>query len=479
MTVLRETSSVEQVAALAEPLVQPAVKSSSSQSSLTQLDQRRRERVRRMGLTTLTAVVAQVVKLIAPLVTIPMTLQYLGEERFGLWMTVSSIVLMLGFSDLGLGNSLVTALARADGQDDHSEAVKLISSAMGILCLVALGLTLLTLAAAHFVNWARVFNVKEVAAGSEARMMVIVAVLSFAAGLPLGIVQKVQSAYQEGFQSNLWQCASSVLSMAALFIAVQAQCSLPLLILSCTMVPTLVLAANSAHYLGWTRPWLRPRRRFFDDALARRLLRTGVGYVLISLLMTIGYQCDNLILAHVVDLKSVTQYSVPARLASLLNMVPMMIYQPLWSATGEALARGDLDWARQQVARIQRWTVSLTLFSALLFVFLAPVLIHWFLGRKIVAPFGLMTGMGVAAVMFALGGPWFMVLNGSGCVAIQVRMYLTFTLVAVCGKLAAASSFGISGIPWITAVCYFVVVLPPLRKCAAQCLSVQLQPQAI
>jgi len=69
------------------------------------------ERHRRALLTSATGFAARGVSMGASLITIPLTLHYLGNERFGLWMTISSIVAMATFADFGIGNGVVNMLA--------------------------------------------------------------------------------------------------------------------------------------------------------------------------------------------------------------------------------------------------------------------------------------------------------------------------------------------------------------------------------
>src|SRR5208283_4384594 len=65
---------------------------------------RSRERYRRAALTTLTSVLARVITVSTSLITVRLTIRYLGTERYGLWMTITSVVSFLIFADLGIGN---------------------------------------------------------------------------------------------------------------------------------------------------------------------------------------------------------------------------------------------------------------------------------------------------------------------------------------------------------------------------------------
>src|SRR5712692_8838613 len=56
-----------------------------------------KERCRRIALTTVTSALAKGVGLATMLISVPLTVNYLGAERFGLWMTISSLIAVLGF----------------------------------------------------------------------------------------------------------------------------------------------------------------------------------------------------------------------------------------------------------------------------------------------------------------------------------------------------------------------------------------------
>lgn len=86
-----------------------------------QCDTRGSERNRRAALTGVAATVARFVQISTSLITVPLTLRYLGNERFGLWMTISSVLAMAAFADFGIGNGVLNTVAKAFGRDDMEE----------------------------------------------------------------------------------------------------------------------------------------------------------------------------------------------------------------------------------------------------------------------------------------------------------------------------------------------------------------------
>ena len=63
---------------------------------------RAHERHRRIVLSALASAGARAISIAAALISVPLTLHYLGAERYGMWMIMSSFVAILGFADLGI-----------------------------------------------------------------------------------------------------------------------------------------------------------------------------------------------------------------------------------------------------------------------------------------------------------------------------------------------------------------------------------------
>lgn len=97
---------------------------------------RSHERYRRAGFTSVVAFSAKAVGVATVLVTVPLTFNYLGAQSYGLWLTLSSVTFLLGFTDLGIGNGVPNAISEAHGRDDRRLAREAVSSGFFMLCLV-------------------------------------------------------------------------------------------------------------------------------------------------------------------------------------------------------------------------------------------------------------------------------------------------------------------------------------------------------
>ncbi len=423
---------------------------------------RGKERLRRLSLTTLASVVGRFVALLTPLVSVPLTLNYLGTERMGLWIAAISVIGMLAFAELGIGDGLITLVSRSDGEGRTEEAQRFVASGFFLMIGVSVFVLLVCLPAASFIPWHRFFNLTSSEAASEAGPAIQACVGCFALNLPLTVVQRVQAGYQEGFWTNLWVAGGKLAALMALIVAVRARVSLPGLVWVYCGVPVLFSALNGLQFFGCQRPWLRPRWTNVDARSIRRLLKRGFLFLLISAFSGLAMESDSLLVARVLGPEAVTQLYVPGRLFAVIGSVAMMFYLPMWGANAEALARGDTLWVRKSLQRLTVFgTLSLSVLAAGL-TFGGVQLVNWWVGGSITVPMSLLCGLALWSVVSSVVGPGFMVLNAADILGPQVILYAVFVMLSLPAKVLLGHTLGIAGIAWVNAVLFTATVAVPL-----------------
>src|SRR6185369_11762843 len=255
-------------------------------------EERSRERYRRIALTTFTSGSAKAILLLTMIISVPLTIHYLGTERYALWMVISSSMTMLTFSDLGIGNGLLNAIAESHGKGDEAAAHHYVSSAFFILSGIATVVLVGLFAGYHFVPWSRIFGVTSPAAMNEAGPAAAVFITCFAIGLPLGIVQRIESGYQNGFIYDVWSAAGSVLGLVALVIAVHLRAGLPWLVLSIAGAPLVATVLNGLFLFSVQCPSLRPRWSESNRTFMKQLLRYGLYFFILQTCVVVATAAD-------------------------------------------------------------------------------------------------------------------------------------------------------------------------------------------
>ncbi len=413
---------------------------------------RSRERYRRAALTTFTSVLARCVTVVTGLITVRLTVHYLGTERYGLWMTITSVVAMMSFADLGIGNGLLNSISEAHGRDDRDSVRKYVSSAFFVLLGIAFATSGLLAIIYPLVSWPRLFNVSSITAAREAGPAVVVFLVCFALNMPLDVVQRVQTGYQEGFETNLWAVGGALLGFIWLLIAMHFKVGLPWLILSLSGGPLVGVLGNWSHEFGWVRPWLLPRWSYWDRAAARKILGTGVMFLVIQVCGIFTVSVDNIVITQTLGPAAVAQYAVPMRMFLLVRSVAQMFVLPLWPAYGEALSRGDVKWAGKTAVRSIGF--SLLVFGPVILglALFGKTLVHVWVGPEIQPSHLLLWGAAVWVMVDLCGNALLVFLMGANFLRFVTIVMVATALANLPAKVMGARMFGLNGVVWTTAL---------------------------
>ena len=107
---------------------------------------------------------------------VPLTINYLNIEQYGIWMTLLSVMSWVAFFDIGLGNGLRNKLAEAVAVNDIKLAKIYVSTAYIAISFIALLFLVILLAILPVINWTKVFNTTSL---NNAELLKLVFVVGF------------------------------------------------------------------------------------------------------------------------------------------------------------------------------------------------------------------------------------------------------------------------------------------------------------
>jgi O-antigen/teichoic acid export membrane protein len=420
------------------------------------------ERHRKIALTAASAALSKLVSLGTSIISIPLTMHYLGPERFGLWMTINSIVVVLSFADFGIGNGLLNAIAEANGKDDHDAMRRYISSAYVVLGAISVLIILVFQMVYPFLLWEKLFTLKNPVAIEEVGTAVEVFVIIFALNISASIIQRVQLGLQLGFQSNLWQIAAGLLTLIAIILFIQLQLGLPWLVGALVGVPLLVAILNGLVFFLFSRKDLKPRFLLVTPAATRKIVKTGLLFFMLQITASVAFASDNIIIAKMLGAEAVGHYAVPEKLFSMIPMALGMVLMPLWPAYGEAIGRGDGAWVQKILKKSMILAFGFSTLSAIAIVLSAGYLLELWVGATFNPSLALLIGFGVWKICEACGNSISMLLNGGNVVGFQLKLAGLLLVVSVPMKLLMLGEFGLPGVIWATVLSYSLCVLIPL-----------------
>jgi O-antigen/teichoic acid export membrane protein len=337
-----ETASPSRFALLKSYLTAEKLKAVLTKSSAN----RGLERYRRVGITASSSFIAKALNILISFLSVPLTVHYLGAERYGVWLTISSLITWMSMTDFGLaGNALVNVVAEASGREDRVGAQQYTASAFWALTGVSIVSGIIALVSFHHIPWRAVFRVSAATSTHELQLACALTLLFFVLAFPLSIQNSLYSAYQDGFLSNAWGIGANTLSLAALVVVSQTHGGLPQLVLALSGTRALVSIANS-FFLFRRYYWLKPYPSAIRWHCVKRLFSLG-GKYLVTQLASLGvYQSQPIIITQTLGPAKVVIFVVAYKMLALPMDLVFMATAPFVSAFGEAKARNDWHWIK-------------------------------------------------------------------------------------------------------------------------------------
>jgi O-antigen/teichoic acid export membrane protein len=323
------------------------------------------ERYRRAGITASSSFITKALNVAISFLSVPLTVHYLGAERYGVWLTISSLLTWMSMTDFGLaGNALINVLAEASGKEDREGAQHYAASAFWALTGVGVLTAVIAAATFRFIPWREVFQVSAATPTHELQLACALTIAFLVLNFPLSMQQSVYSAYQDGYLANIWGIAANSLALLALVIVSRSHGGLPQLVLALSGTRAAVGVANSPLAVRW--------------ACVKRLFSLGSKY-LVTQLASLGiYQSQPMIITQTLGPKYVVIFVVAYKIIALPLDLAYMATAPFVSAFGEAKARMEWTWIKSAYLKANKASLMFGLpILAVLAIFAKPIIRIW------------------------------------------------------------------------------------------------------
>lgn len=402
-------------------------------------------RYRQAARTSLAALGARVVQVLTGLAAVPLTLGYLGSEVFGLWMALTSLVVFLDFTDLGLGVGLMNALIACHGRNDTETPARLVSSALMAMIFIFALLVVFALLVAPLLPLEKAVILQSDQARDQLLPALQALIIVFGFGLCTGLVRRIAGAYQIGAYDGVLSAIGRVLAFGGLLVCVWFKLSLATLIVCFLGIPNLVLGVGGVLLVAKWR-FLSPQWGLIRRAHLRTMASIGFWAFLARIGASILQSGPIIILANRLGAASVTPFAVTERLLSTAGILFLVVVQPFWSAYGEAAVRGEWDWVMRTFRRVAiAYLIAYVPISLGVIALGRPVIALWTGEQAAVPGFWLLIACTARAATMAWMLVVQMLLNGLNRMKVQAAVGIAFGVVSLAVGFIAARPLGSAG----------------------------------
>lgn len=417
-------------------------------------------RKRAIVLTAASSVAARAISFLMMIVSVPLTIGYLGHEQFGVWQAITSLTAFVSFADLGLGNGITTLVAGTSGRDDFRSARRYIAAGSSMLIVISSLLFLGVITVGRYLPWGRMLSVSTSADLGSIRDAGTI-VLGFAAiAIPFGLASRIQYGLQQGYYTNIASVVGAALGFIGLLMAVKAKAGLVWLVIATMSGPFLANVANTGMFFV-KMPDFRPTWTEVRKNEMLSLLKTGSLYFVLQVAGVLAYQKDALLIANCTNPAEVARYSVSFKLFMIAPMIWGFMMAPLWPAYGEAIARGDRKWVAETLNSAMKRGVVLVGLASLFLIIWGKQIVRVWAGNEVVPSTGMLVGLALWATATGMGGALAMFLNGAHIVKFQVICATLVAILSLSLSFSGGRIFGSTGVVFGTVIAQVVASIIP------------------
>jgi O-antigen/teichoic acid export membrane protein len=376
---------------------------------------------------------------------VPITIHYVNPTRYGIWLTLSSIVGWFNFFDIGLGNGLRNKFAEAVANGKTELARTYVSTTYAILIIIIAIVLLLFFCINPFLNWAKILNTPAGMSG-ELRSLALIVFSFFCLEFVMQLMTTIITANQQPAKASVFGFLGNLFSLAIIYLLTKTTSgNLIYLGTVFSVTPVLVLVASSFWFYTHSYKQYAPSVKFVKFHFARDLMSLGIKFFVIQMAAVIFYQTSNIIIAHLFGPQEVTPYNIAYKYFSVITMSFSIIMLPLWSAYTEAWVKRDISWIKNTVNKlILIW--GLIVIGVVIMLLSSTFIYRMWVGKEIKVSISISVVMAAYVIVNGWCGIFSQFLNGVGKIKLQLYISTFSAVLNIPLAIFLGKHFGIYGV---------------------------------
>jgi len=386
---------------------------------------------------------------------VPLSISYLGSEKYGVWLTIFSFIGWFNIFDFGIGNGLRNKLTIALSSNNTKLAKTYISTAYFGMLLIMLFLIILFSVPFSFIHWEHVFNYS---ANESLGQLIAIVYIIFSINLVIRMISIIYYADQKSSVAGLMNLTGQIIIFVSIYIAMHfSNASLTLygsIVIGSNMMVYLI--ASFIAYFGKYKS-IRPNIKYFKKEHFKDILSLGGKFFLIQIAAVMIYSTDNFIINYFFGGEEVTIYNIAFKYFMFATMGMNIILEPYWSAFTSAATHEDNEWIKHSIKNLLKISAIASLF-VICMIFISDQAYLLWVGKNIQVPLFLTILLAVKTIINLFMQPITMYINGVGKIKLQLYVGITAAIINIPLSILLSVNFGL-GVPGIIIASIMVSIL--------------------
>lgn len=360
--------------------------------------------------------------IILSLALVPLLINVLDQERYGVWLTLSTIFLWFSNFDIGLGNGLRNKLVEAVAAGNIRLARIFVSTTYTLLFIIFITIAVLFLIINPFLNWNIILNTS-IITKHELYLLTSITFVFFVLRFIFQLLGVIYMALQRPAMNNLLVLLGNFLSFLIIFVLYKTCDTNDLVIIGVILTgsPLLILVlANAIAFRGQLKPY-SPSLKYVQFRYSNELFVLGGQFFLIQIAAILLFSTANILITQLFNPSEVVVYNIVWQYYNVPIMIYSIILIPFWSAITDAYIKKDYLWMKNSLRKLNRISLLLVV-AIILMTVISPFVYHIWLSGKVEIPLALSIAVACYAMINIILSPYTTFINGIGKLRISVLM---------------------------------------------------------
>ncbi|MCF8337121.1 MAG: oligosaccharide flippase family protein [Bacteroidales bacterium] len=358
------------------------------------------------------------VSIIINFILVPLVLEILDGRKYGLWVTIQSVLFWIHFFDIGVGKGLQINLGKALANEKLHQAKVIVSTAYIIIGFISILLLAILFLVYQHINWFKLFNAMDMK-NVDLNLLMVIVFSTFIIILTFKLTQAVYRAIQLPSYEKAIPVLGNVMVLLIVFLF-KDDLKGELIVVSAiyTISPLFIFILFSI-YLFIKYPFLRPNVRLFDKKTVPSILNLGVSFFIIQIAVLVLFQSTNFIINYLYGQEEVARFDTARKLFATMYMLFSLFMTPHMSPFTYAFQKKDFVWIRKSVRKLFIFWMIIVLYGSFLLIFSDKIFNLW-IGDKLSIPFNYSFYLFIFFSILTFGGIFNSFINGIGYIKLQM-----------------------------------------------------------
>ena len=378
---------------------------------------------------------------------VPLVINFVNAERYGIWLTLSSVLTWFTLLDIGFGNGLRNKFSEAVALDDIKEQRKLVHTTAAVLILISTVIFILNVIFTDQLKWDEFLGV-DASYRSELQQLVFLLISFFSLQFIFQIYNPIQFALQKPAMIARTILLGNVLGLIGiLYLREFSEPSLFNLGFVVMGSNVLSIFLFTAYFFLIQRPDLIQKIEKPTVDTLGSIFSLGIKFFFLNIAYMVQFQTSNFLISKYFRPEKVTEFNIAFKLFSVASLIFGIILSPVWSSVTNAQVNNDYTWIKKLIKKLLLiWSVIAV--GCIIGLLLAPTIYNLWIGDIITIPF--ITSLGVVLIVLSncFSEIFINVLNGMGKVNLQfyISIFVILFFVPIAYFLSVEMGYGIFGI---------------------------------